>query len=157
LFSEDARGVFPFTWPRPPCYSGTGSAFDISIFLGGAVGGSIFVLFVDDDASFANAAARSFESVGMRTLLVLGSWLGIDSFDSNPIDVIITDIKLPAREPQGLALAQMIKNKRPDAPIILMTMHPELLMKDVNPSSAALGAPLEIAELCRAIRVRQTQ
>jgi hypothetical protein len=70
LFSEDARGVFPFTWPRPPCYSGTGSAFDISIFLGGAVGGSIFV-------------------------------------------------------------------------------HPELLMKDVNPSSAALGTPLESRALPR--------
>jgi DNA-binding NtrC family response regulator len=119
------------------------------------VDGSIFVLFVDDDTAFANAAARSFQSVGMRTLLVLGSGVGIDVLD-NSIDVIITDIKLPAREPQGLTLAQMIKNKRPHAPIILMTLHRELLKKDVPPS-AALGAPLEIAELCRAIRVHQTQ
>jgi CheY-like chemotaxis protein len=37
--------------------------------------------------------------------------------------VIITDIKLPAREPQGLVLAQMIKNNRRHAPIILMTVH----------------------------------
>jgi DNA-binding response OmpR family regulator len=126
-----------------------------SIFLGGAVDGSIFVLFVDDDTAFANAAARSFQSVGMRTLLVLGSGVGVDVFD-NTIDVIITDIKLPTREPQGLTLAQMIKNKRPHAPIILMTLHRELLKKDVPLASAALGTPLEIAELCRAIRVRQT-
>jgi DNA-binding NtrC family response regulator len=120
------------------------------------VGGSIFVLFVDDDTAFANAAARSFQSAGMRTLLVLGSMVGNDVFD-NSIDVIITDIKLPAREPQGLALAQMIKNNRRHAPIILMTVHTELLSKHVNPPSSALGTPLEIAELCRAIRVRQEQ
>jgi DNA-binding NtrC family response regulator len=120
------------------------------------VDGSIFVLFVNDDTAFANAAARSFQSVGMRTQLVLGSGVGIDVFD-NSIDVIITDIKLPARGPQGLTLAQMIKNKRPHAPIILMTVHRELLKKDVPPPSAALGTPLEIAELCRAIRVHQTQ
>jgi DNA-binding NtrC family response regulator len=126
-----------------------------SIFLGGAVDGSIFVLSVDDDTALANAAARSFRSVGMRTLLVLGSEVDIDVFN-NSIDAIITDIKLPARGPQGLTLAQMIKNKRPHAAIILMTAHRELLKKDVNPPSAP-GAPLEIAELCRAIRMREAQ
>jgi DNA-binding NtrC family response regulator len=71
--------------------------------------------------------------------------------------VIITDIKLPACELQGLALAQMIKNNRPHAPIILMTVHTELLKKHVHQPSTTLGTPLEIAELCRAIRVRQKQ
>jgi CheY-like chemotaxis protein len=75
------------------------------------VGGSVFVLFVDDDAAFADAAACSFESVGMRTVVALGSMAAIDVFDSDAIDVLITDIKLPAREPHGLALARMIKNK----------------------------------------------
>jgi CheY-like chemotaxis protein len=126
-----------------------------SIFLGDVVDGSIFVLFVDDDTAFANAAAHSFQSVGMQTLLLLGSGVGIDVFD-NSIDVIITDIDLPARKPQGLTLAQMIKNKRPHAPIILMTLHRELLKKHLNAPSAGLGH-LEIAELCRAIRVRQMQ
>jgi DNA-binding response OmpR family regulator len=121
------------------------------------VGASVFVLFVNDDAAFADAAARSFESVGMRTALVLGSTVGIDVFDSNAIDVIITDIKLPAGKAQGLALARLIKNKRPHAPIIVLTAHPELLKKDGALPSAALCKPLEIAELCRAIRVRQTQ
>jgi two-component SAPR family response regulator len=89
----------------------------------------------------------------MRTLLILGSMVGNDVFD-NSIDVII---KLPACEPQGLALAQMIKNNRPHVPIILMTVHTELLKKHVHQPSTALGTPLEIAELCRAIRVRQKQ
>jgi ActR/RegA family two-component response regulator len=37
------------------------------------VGGSVFVLFVDDDAAFADAAARSFESVGTPTVVAFGT------------------------------------------------------------------------------------
>jgi DNA-binding response OmpR family regulator len=121
------------------------------------MGGSIFVLLVEDDAAFADAAARSFESVGMRAVVAFGSMPTIDGFDSNTIDVVITDIKMPAGEPHGLALERMIKNERPRVPIILMTAHPELLGNEVALPSAALCKPLEIAELCRAIKVRQTQ
>jgi hypothetical protein len=38
-----------------------------------------------------------------------------------------------------------------------MTVHPELLKKELDLPDAALCEPLEIAKLCRAIRVRQTQ
>jgi DNA-binding response OmpR family regulator len=117
------------------------------------MGGSIFILLVDDDAAFADAAARSFESVGMRTVVALGSMAAIDVFD-DAIDVVVTD--LPVGEPHGFALARMINNNRPHVPIILMTAHPELL-KEAGLPGAALCRPLEIAELCRAIRVRQTQ
>jgi two-component system OmpR family response regulator len=124
---------------------------------GCAVGGSIFILVVDDDAAFADAAARSFESVGMRTVLALGSTAAIDGFDSNAIDVVVTDIKLPDGEPRGSVLARMIKNKKPHVPIILMTAHPELLKQEVALPDAVLCKPLEIAELCRAIKVRLAQ
>jgi two-component system OmpR family response regulator len=124
---------------------------------GRAVGGSIFILAVDDDAAFADAAARSFESVGMRTVVALGSTAAIDGFDSNAIDVVVTDIKLPEEEPRGSVLARMIKNKKPHVPIILMTAHPELLKQGVALPDAALCKPLEIAELCRAIKVRLAQ
>jgi CheY-like chemotaxis protein len=62
------------------------------------MGGSVFVLFVDDDVAFADEAARSLESVGMRTVVALGSLAALDAFDANAIDVVVTDIKLPAGE-----------------------------------------------------------
>jgi hypothetical protein len=86
-----------------PWYGKGGSAF--RFFPGAVMGGSIFVLLVDDDAAFAEAAARSFESVGMRTVVALGSTATLDAFDSNAIDVVVTDIKLPAGKSRGLALA----------------------------------------------------
>jgi DNA-binding NtrC family response regulator len=122
------------------------------------VGGSVFVLFVDDnDAAFADAAARSFESVGMRTVVALGSMAALDVFESHEIDVVVTDVKLPAGEPHRSALVRMISNRRPQVPVILMSAHPELLERDVVSPCAVLCKPLEIAEFCRAIRVRQAQ
>jgi CheY-like chemotaxis protein len=81
----------------------------------------------------------------------------LDIFDSGEIDVLVTDAKLPARgDPHGSALARMIRNRGAHLPVILMSAHPELLAKDIT-SPAVHCQPLEIAELCRAIRVRQTQ
>jgi DNA-binding response OmpR family regulator len=66
-------------------------------------------------------------------------------------------LKLPAGEHNGSALARMIRNRRPQVPIILMSAHPELLEKDAASPGTARCKPLEIAELCRAIRIRQAQ
>jgi DNA-binding NtrC family response regulator len=111
-------------------------------------GGSIFVLTVDDDAAFARAAARSFESVGMRTFLALDPGAAFDG--SEAIDVIVTD---RAGEPRSLALAQMIKNRGPRGPIILMTAQPDTFRRPHSEQDPL--QPLEIAELCRMIKVRQ--
>jgi DNA-binding response OmpR family regulator len=116
------------------------------------VGGSVFVLFVDDDAAFADEAARSLETVGMRTVVALGSLAALDAFDGNAIDAVVTDIKLPAADDDGLALARMIRNKKPRVPIILITTHPKLLEGEVALPGSVLCNPLELAELCRTIR-----
>jgi DNA-binding response OmpR family regulator len=78
----------------------------------------------------------------------------LDAFDSNEIDVVVTNIKLPTGEHHGLALARMIKNKRP---IILLTMYPEHLEEKVALPGGELCKPIELAELCRSIRVRLAQ
>jgi ActR/RegA family two-component response regulator len=121
------------------------------------MGGSVFVLFVDDDAAFADEAARSLETVGMRTVVALGSFAALDAFDANAIDAVVTDIKLPAGDDSGLALARMIRSKRPRAPIILITTYRERLHGEIAPPGIALCNPVELAELCREIRARQTQ
>jgi len=124
------------------------------IFRNMAVGGSIFVLLVDDDAAFADAAARSLEAVGMRTILALGSMDALNAFDGNTIDVFVTDVGPPAGEAQALALAQMIRNKGVRMPIILITAYPELLEGKVALPGSARCNPFELAELCREIKVR---
>ena len=109
-------------------------------------------MLVDGDAAFAAAAARCFESVGMRTVVALDLTATLGAFDTNTIDVVVTNIKSPSARSMDLALARMIKNKGRHAPIILITAHQENALP-----GGTLCRPLEIAELCRAIRVRQTQ
>jgi CheY-like chemotaxis protein len=125
------------------------------MFPGAVVGGPVFVLFVDGDVAFADEAARSLETVGMRTVVALGSLAALDAFDANAIDVVVTDIKLPAGENHGLALARMINKRRPRVPVILMTTYPP--EGEVALPSGVLCNPLELAELCRDIAARQAQ
>jgi len=82
---------------------------------------------------------------------------GLDAFDSGTIDVVVTDMKLPAGETNGLALTRMIGNGRARAPVILMTTYPELLEGEVALPGSVLCNPLEIAELCREIKARLAQ
>jgi CheY-like chemotaxis protein len=126
------------------------------IFPGAVVGGSIFVLFVDDDVAFADAAARSLEAVGMRTAVALGS-TALDEFDSSAVDVVVTDIKLRGGAAHSLALERMIRNKSPRVPIILMTTYPEFIEGEVALPGAVLYKPGELAELCRKIKARLAQ
>jgi DNA-binding response OmpR family regulator len=126
------------------------------IFPGAVVGGSIFVLFVDDDVAFADAAARSLEAVGMRTAVALGS-TALDEFDSSAVDVVVTDIKLRAGAAHSVALERMIRHKSPRVPIILMTTYPELVEGEVALPGAVLYKPGELAELCRKIKARLAQ
>jgi DNA-binding NtrC family response regulator len=105
--------------------------------------GSVFVLLVDDDAALAAAAARSFESVGMRTVVALDT-----TPDANFL-AFVTDLK---RESHSCKLVRMLKNWKPGVPIVVMTAHPELLKDDISTMACK---PLEIAKLCGAIRVRQ--
>jgi CheY-like chemotaxis protein len=77
-----------------------------------------FVLFVDDDAAFAAAAASDLKSAGMRTVVALDSMVALTAFESNAFDVVITDIKLLEGGPCGLALARTIRNKKPHLPTI---------------------------------------
>ncbi len=93
----------------------------------------------------------------MRTFVAMGSTAALDAFDSTKVDVVVTDMKLPAAGTQGLALAQMIGNGRRRAPVILMTTYPELLDGEIALPGSVPCNPLELAELCREIKARMTQ
>jgi len=93
----------------------------------------------------------------MRTMVALGSTADLDVVDSSTIDVVVTDMKLPAGKAHGLALARMIGNERVRVPVILMTTYPEVLDGEVALPGSVLCNPLELAELCREIKARLAQ
>jgi DNA-binding response OmpR family regulator len=114
---------------------------------------AVIVLFVDDDAAFAAMGALYLESQGMRPIVVSGSMAALQVFETQAIDVVVTDVKLGAGEPHGLSLARMIRHKNPKMPVILMTVDPQLVEGEAMPGPL-LKKPFDFAELCRAIEER---
>ncbi len=112
----------------------------------------VSVLFVDDDPIFAYAAARSLEHTGFKTTVALGAMEALEACGKHMFDVVVTDIKLLAGEPHGLALARMIKYQSPMVPVILVTAYPELLEGEVQLPGPVLQKPVDLAHLEREIR-----
>ena len=117
---------------------------------------SIVVLFVDDDAGFAAMGALYLESQGMRPIVVSSSMAALDVFETQAIDVVVTDIKLGPDEPHGLALARMIRHKNLRMPIILMTVDPIIIDGEALPGPL-LQKPFDFADLAREIKQRATR
>jgi DNA-binding response OmpR family regulator len=105
----------------------------------------------DRNAGFAAMGALYLESQGMRPIVVSGSMAALDVFETQAIDVVVTDIKLGPGEPHGLALARMIRHKSPKMPVILMTVDPEPIEGESLPGPL-LKKPFDFAELGRAIK-----
>jgi CheY-like chemotaxis protein len=62
---------------------------------------SVFPKGVDDDAGFAAMGALYLESQGMRPIVVSSSMAALDVFETQAIDVVVTDIKLGPDEPHA--------------------------------------------------------
>jgi len=85
------------------------------------------ILLIEDDEALAYALSSSLEEVGHHVTTALDGWSALRTLDTDVrIDLLLTDLLMPAGHPHGLALAQMARQKRLDLQIILMTGHPEL-------------------------------
>jgi len=80
----------------------------------------------------------------------------LDVFETQAIDVVVTDIKLGPDEPHGLALARMIRHKNLRMPIILMTVDPIIIDGEALPGPL-LQKPFDFADLAREIKQRATR
>lgn len=101
------------------------------------------ILLVEDDAALAYALSKSLRGADHHVITALDGMTALKTLDTNVrIDVLLTDIVLPARQPHGLALARMARQKRPDLAVIFMTGYDEF-GKDVD-GDKILQKPIEI-------------
>jgi CheY-like chemotaxis protein len=85
------------------------------------------ILLVEDDAAFAYALSKSLRAADHHVITALDGMSALKALDTDMrIDVLLTDIVLPARQPHGLALAHMARQKRNDIAVIFMTGYDEL-------------------------------
>jgi|YelNatPaOPRAMG01_1025707.scaffolds.fasta_scaffold39618_2 DNA-binding NtrC family response regulator len=81
------------------------------------------VLIVDDEIQFAENVAKLLEETNeqLTTKAVTSSEEALRELENEHADIVVTDIKLPVMD--GIKLAEVIKNKWPHIPVIMMTAY----------------------------------
>ena len=92
------------------------------------------ILLVDDDAMVADATVSMLEQLGHTVLAASSGAHALDALHAEPdIDLVITDHAMPGMT--GLELAALIRESKPDLPVVLATGYAEL------PSGQDVGIP----------------
>lgn len=81
--------------------------------------GKKHVLIVEDDIAYGELLQDALQHFGYDVGLAYSATGGLDYLRNNPVDVLISDINLPAAN--GLELAERMLQEYPDLPVILMS------------------------------------
>jgi len=83
-----------------------------------------YVLIIDDDEDFSNAAATVLRTDGYEVEIVLDTDSAITSLEARVPDLVVLDVMFPESHSAGFDLARTIrryKNEIKDIPIIMLT------------------------------------
>lgn len=79
------------------------------------------ILLVDDDQSLRRVLEYQLQEDGYRVIAVASGEAALDQFHAHPVDVIVTDVKMPGMD--GIDLLSRIKTIQADLPVIMLTAH----------------------------------
>ncbi len=77
------------------------------------------ILCVDDEADILDLFCEEFLDHGFDVLKAENGILGVEVFNANKVDCIVTDIRMPAGD--GVDMVKKLKEKGVDVPIFLVT------------------------------------
>jgi two-component system, NtrC family, response regulator len=90
-------------------------------FLDAAMSEPSTVLLVDDDQSLRRVLEYQLREDGYRVVAVASGEAAIEQFGASPVDVVVTDVKMPTMD--GIELLARLKALKPDLPVIVLTAH----------------------------------
>lgn len=106
------------------------------------------ILIVDDNVELAENLAEIVEDTGVRVLLADNGRRALEQLSQEPVDLIITDMRMP--EMDGLTLIEHLKQVGSRVPVVVMSAYSE---EHVIANAHAAGAlsvlskPVDIDEL----------
>jgi two-component system NtrC family response regulator len=77
------------------------------------------ILLIDDDASLLRVTEYNLSSAGFSVISANSGKKGIEAFQKNPPDLVITDVQLGDKD--GIELLKQFKKQEPDIPVIVIT------------------------------------
>jgi len=110
------------------------------------------ILVVDDSPDMLEVIQRNLEARGYRVSTSLGAVEAIKILESTPIDLVITDLKMP--EVDGLSLIKHIQENLKDTEVMMITGYPSIegAVEAVKTGAEEyLAKPFTDEELLRAV------
>ena len=80
---------------------------------------TVKILIVDDDESIRLGYTQLFKKRGYDVRVASDGALGLQAYENEPVDLVITDILMPGED--GLALIKQLKGYDPDVKIIAIS------------------------------------
>jgi two-component system, cell cycle sensor histidine kinase and response regulator CckA len=108
------------------------------------------ILVLDDEAGFRGFVARALRGAGYSVTDTGDAAEALRLIDSlSELDVLITDIKLSARQPHGIAIGELATLKRYRMRVIYMSGDPAQIPADFidETETPLMGKPFRLAEL----------
>lgn len=116
------------------------------------------VLLVEDDALVAELTTDMLHEIGYQVTHVTSAQAGLSALEKNKqIDLIVSDVMMPGGM-DGVSFAKTIRNRWPNAPIVLVSGHTQA----VQPQTASLAIqllakPYSLEDLAGALRAAKRQ
>ena len=82
------------------------------------------ILLIDDDAEVRSLLARFFDRRGWLVLQAGDARSGADAYDRDRPDLVLLDLELP--DLHGLQLLEVLRQRDPDATVIMLTGHGDI-------------------------------
>ena len=80
------------------------------------------VLVIEDDEAYRYVLTRSLEARGFDVLPFENGLPVLDYLDKGGrVDAMVTDLQLPTRTPNGISMALMVRQRKPDLPVVMIT------------------------------------
>jgi DNA-binding NtrC family response regulator len=108
----------------------------------------IKILIIDDDLEVQSFVNRVLTGLRFNTILASDGITGLEKFEKNSPDILITDIYMPGKN--GLIVAKEAQSIKPEVPIILMSgfANLESTIYFSRPHiTAALSKPFSVNEI----------
>lgn len=83
--------------------------------------GTINLLIIDDEERFLLTTKKLLDKKGIHTHTANSGTGGFDILESNPVDVVVLDVKMPGMS--GMGVLKKIKKEYPDIEVIMLTGH----------------------------------
>ena len=109
------------------------------------------IIVIDDDKSIRNVLQEYLQKLGYQVILAIDGLEGMDRLKQESYDLVIVDIRMPYIS--GIGLIKLIKEEKPDLPVICITaygMSPEKIANEEQ-ADVTISKPFNLKTLAKEI------